>query len=624
MVNEVTYKPQTLNAFYDLGVSSNSFDILCFLVVAELARLEEGLEKINVIIVPPSKDFTFPENLYNEAQESWRINNVLVASCWLLETCEGVTVAESREQVADILRIEVGKIFPQGYRVDKPISKHHTAWPIIAAHEGKNLQFLRASEQAKAYARQWLESHCEGKKAVALTLREAKFTPERNSKIKMWDAFAQNLIERGFFPVVLHDIETALEAPKNYFTEIAKFPEAVFNLDLRIAFYEECYICAFVSNGPSTPCYFNKSTHYLYFVTGEWLHERPGPSNRVGLQHGVTPPFANRFQRWIWKDQNEDLFIEELTDLDKSISDSKNKGTYESDSKPLALNREPTLLVAERISNWMGSLDAPLEAPLEAELNILSYLLEKEGPNSDNDAIIHRLRGIQSLRLGDTDSAFKNFEAAIDLSGDEKSLLQILRAKDALLDDNGVIEICVAARKLGLDSDVFSEQEKEAKNNLTQIANLNFAHMTKRAELFIGNNLAHRAEEILTSAYSRHDRRGMLSQLATIYQVMGDHQKSANTFRRAVDEGYCEPIILFRFGVELIAANELRGAIAVFESLRDRNIENDSITLALGQLYESIGQPGDALDCYRKAQEKGVNNPEIDDRAFRLRNSIPN
>ena len=54
----------TLYAFYDLGVSTNSFDILSFLVVAERSRRIGGQNQLGVVIVPPSEDINFPEHLY--------------------------------------------------------------------------------------------------------------------------------------------------------------------------------------------------------------------------------------------------------------------------------------------------------------------------------------------------------------------------------------------------------------------------------------------------------------------------------------------------------------------------------------------------------------------------------
>jgi|GEM_PF-790810 len=351
-----------LHAFYDLSVSPLSFDFLTYLVEAERTRREKYLDYLHLVFVPQSVDRQHPERLFAETHGSWRMHNLLIPSCWLLPSCKNVTLCNSREEAELVLKNLATHVFPAKYTVDKPLAHHHTGWPIISGHLGKNIQFLEASEQARAYARQWLGEHAKGKKAVALTLREATFTPKRNSDVAEWFKFAHLLKENGFFPVILRDIETALDSPSPEFEGTAMFPEGVFNLELRMALYQECHISAFVSNGPSTPCYYCRDARYLYFVTGEWLHDTPPLFNRIGLAHGQTPPFANHYQRWLWSGQDADRFMEEVNKLDEFIEEKKGSGTYDDYLDPISDNREPMMTVVRRFFDWLEEVGEPAKA----------------------------------------------------------------------------------------------------------------------------------------------------------------------------------------------------------------------------------------------------------------------
>ena len=310
--------------------------------------------------------------------------------------------------------------------------------------------------------------------------------------------------------------------------------------------------------------------------------------------------------------------MEEFTALDAFIDETEKSGTYQDYLEPIEANREPTLLVAERISDWISYLDAPVDA----ELDILSYLLGKENSNLANKVIILRIRGIFELRARNIDAAIDCFKLSIKLGNDEKSLDLLLRIKSAFLDDLGVVKLCERAIENGFEASVVEAQLKQAKANLRYLADLNFGHFTKRAEFLLNTGQGDKAEALLEAAYGQHDRRGMYGQLAMVYKVMGEHEKSAATLKRAVDEGLAESKILYHLGVELIEAKYLEEAISVFEFLQENRFESARVTLALGQLYEATDKPDAALACYRRAQQSNIANPEINDRESRLANSI--
>jgi tetratricopeptide (TPR) repeat protein len=349
-------------------VSPLSFDFFTYLIEAERNRQERGLDELHIVFVPQAPSIEYGERLFTDSHESWRLHNMLITSCWLLPSCKNISACNSKEDAEIIEKKLAAYIFPKKYTVAKPIAHHHTGWPIIAGHLGYNLQSLTASEQAKDYAQQWIDEHSDGKKTIALTLREATFTPKRNSDVSEWVKFARLLQENGYFPVILRDIETALDEPPAEFEGIATFPEGVFNLELRLAFYEQCYMSAFVSNGPSTPCYYGNTARYLYFVTGEYLHEEPTAFNRIGLGRGTTPPFANHYQRWLWFDQDADRFMAEVENLDDFIEEKIADESYDDFLAPIAENREPMMTVVKRIFDWSHHCAETVDTEFELAL----------------------------------------------------------------------------------------------------------------------------------------------------------------------------------------------------------------------------------------------------------------
>ncbi len=365
----------TLFAFYDLTVSPLSYDFVSFLIIAEEARLKEALEDIHIVVVPFDEGVGHWNNTQFGLDHSmWRLNNVVFPLTRLLPSCKGFTICNSREQAMPFYKRPAGNIFPEGYTIERPIERHHTGWSVLAANSGRNLQHLRATPEARNYARQWIEEHAGGRKVVALTLREARFTNNRDSDPGVWSAFARQLTEKGFFPVILRDIDTALESPPREYQEFTFFPEGVFNLELRLGLYEEAHICAFVANGPAQVCFYNKNIPFLYQVTGDWLNDSPTPFNRIGIDVGDHSPFANRFQRWIWKEQDPDNLMEEFNRLDRDINESLSDHRFEAELITDADNRRSLTRMGELILNWIASIFSG--SPTIQELELVEKCLE--------------------------------------------------------------------------------------------------------------------------------------------------------------------------------------------------------------------------------------------------------
>ena len=104
----------------------------------------------------------------------------------------------------------------------------------MASHLGANIQYFQATQQARAYARQWIDHHAKGKTCRAYP-REANFLKSRNSDLGVWSSFSHQLSQQGYYPIIFRDIDRA-DAPTDELKEFLEVPEAVFNLGLRIGF----------------------------------------------------------------------------------------------------------------------------------------------------------------------------------------------------------------------------------------------------------------------------------------------------------------------------------------------------------------------------------------------------
>ena len=400
-----------LTAFYDLQVSPISFDFSAYLIAAETYRRQHGLTDMRIIVVPQAQGPGHHDNtLFDDDHADWRMHNVIMPMIQLMPSIEGFSICQSREQAAAIRENHAGKIYPENYSVEAPISRHHTGWTVIDAHLGNDIQYFAATSQARSYARQWINARAGGRKCVAITLREAPFVEARNSDLKVWGKFARMLKDAGYYPVLLRDIDKALAAPPPELEGIETFTEGVLNLSLRIAFYEECDLSAFVANGPGQVCFYDKNAQFIYLVTGDWLERKPTPFGRMGINFGETPPFANQFQRWLWKPQDAELLFDALCELDRDIAAAKVDGTFNANLRPIADNQLPMREITRRFFDWADRAYGSIHEQTELASACLDLLRPELGHAAVGDLETERFRLSKLLNIA---LASKNLEKAV-------------------------------------------------------------------------------------------------------------------------------------------------------------------------------------------------------------------
>ncbi len=304
-----------LYAFYDLGISPVTFDLVQFLVLAEAERRKLECDALHVVFVPGPKDgFSSVEvSVYRKLGQldcdpdlmCWRLRNILVPLCWLIPSCRQLTVCSSVEEAQILERLVAKDIFPRGYTVQFPKESYSlfqltTAWP-----KG----YIQATPQAKRFVAVFL-SKIDKRKIIMISLRNCSYQSERNSNIKAWAEFIRNLDLDIYYPIIINDTWTTFE-PLPPECGLRVFEEASWNMELRAALYELSYLNLSVSCGPFMLCVFNSRTRYLMFkMLSQPNLERFFRSE--GLEPGSQYRHAGPFQRVVWKDDTFPVIREEF------------------------------------------------------------------------------------------------------------------------------------------------------------------------------------------------------------------------------------------------------------------------------------------------------------------------
>lgn len=340
-VDNIRYKgkkqPDVLYAFYDLMVSPATFDIVGFLVLAELERKEAGCSSLHLVFVPgPNEGFRA-----NDLEEyrrlggvdcdidsmRWRLRNILLPCCRLITSCQQVTVCTSRGEAQAFRASLVRHIFPKGYTVRFPKESHSLGRLVATTSQGIVLPTIRATPQARRFMSDWIQSRSDGRKVITITLRECSYEPYRNSNFKAWGAFARNLDSSIYCPVVIRDTETAFKPLPSELYGLTVFPEASWNIELRTALYELSYLNMFIANGPAMLCIYNRWARCLTFkmLTPSLRVDSARFYRREGLKPGSQLKHATPFQRMVWEDDRLEVIQKEFREMCDRIEREEHK-----------------------------------------------------------------------------------------------------------------------------------------------------------------------------------------------------------------------------------------------------------------------------------------------------------
>lgn len=282
---------KTLTAFYDLKVGPVSFDVLAFLVQAEIERRRIGADALHVVVLPYSDGvagkFRDKLALYDADEMDWRLWNIVIPACRLI----GATVTLAQDK-AHGERIHSGLSWPPEWWQQSTKRAHHHAREIIAAaRNGEDVPRLSASAHALRKVNAVYQQF--GKPVITLTRRNT-YDAARNSDPAAWDALKQHAQASGFAVVNIFDTEVALQNGGGF---------GELNLDLRMACYQLAAMNWHANGGPSALCWYS---HCKFVHVGAAWPRDPWVKHYewLGLEYGQQLPWATPEQQLLYEPGN--------------------------------------------------------------------------------------------------------------------------------------------------------------------------------------------------------------------------------------------------------------------------------------------------------------------------------
>jgi hypothetical protein len=300
-------------AFWDLKVAPITFDFLWCLVGADLHRRRNGLASVHVVIVPGPRDGLRQERddyetVIDPAARTARICNILLQACQTLPSCAGVTVAPSRDFAAHLRTIAAERVYPGTYEPALPVFPGAKIC-LDAARAGEpGIACLRAVSDGLRTIESWADLRARGRRVVTITLRRYHYMPARNSNLSAWTTFARSLDPNRYLPVFIPDTHDLVPGLPPEMGEFTLFPEAAWNVGLRMALYESAFLNLGVNNGPMGLCWLNERTRYatLKMETSDVPQTTLAFFRALGFEPGKSLPFATPMQEWVWEDDTQE------------------------------------------------------------------------------------------------------------------------------------------------------------------------------------------------------------------------------------------------------------------------------------------------------------------------------
>ncbi len=301
--------------FYDFEVEPVTYDFVWALCSANARRQAFGLSVLHVILVPGTMNGLRQETADYELAVTadarhWRIYSILIPALRLLTCRYRLTICATRDEALFLQQREAYFLYPEKYNVIFPT----TYAPTDAVKYAQQMLCLSADNQALAYISAWKKQYVGDKKLIVITLRQYAFSPLRNSNLDAWAKFAAGLDKSAYFVVFVPDTEVALNTPASALSAYDFFYPATWNINLRAALYELAYLNLGVNTGPMSLCWFNARCRYITFKT--FSKEVAQASMEVMLSRGFvfneSPLFTNRFQKWVWAEDDYDMILREF------------------------------------------------------------------------------------------------------------------------------------------------------------------------------------------------------------------------------------------------------------------------------------------------------------------------
>ena len=311
-----------LTVFYDLNCNPITFDFAYFLVGAEVFAKQNGKSKLFIWFVQKNKDFIKDERYLkhvDEDSQNWRFNNILIPLARMHAACSGYGILSDGFHLEELVNNDL--IYPQKYsRRLSPVMNYQEIMRSISLSSFRGLQ---TSLQGQKYINSWKNYSKISSPIVSITLRNYGYDPSRNSNIKEWVKFADWLSRGGYTPVFIPDVDACWQ-PDDTLGSHLVFTDACWNLEIRMAFYNSCFLSFFYSNGVGALAQLNKNIRCISMnpIIEDSLEAFGDRYEDYGLKPDQRRyDFAEPFQWLSWKRDSFENIKSEFLEFESQFSD---------------------------------------------------------------------------------------------------------------------------------------------------------------------------------------------------------------------------------------------------------------------------------------------------------------
>ena len=304
-----------LYAVFDLGFTPVTFDVMNFLVFANLWTLRAGFAGYHLVFVlgPQGRfrDLTPKDKALDDDEKIWRLRHVLLTHAHIAKRCLGVSHFDRREDLANLLRaVHPNQLFPPNYTVASPKTAFMLPDLFRNTPTREELDTFEAHASALRKVDTWLARFAPRGRPVTLTLRVSTIEPDRNSNVEAWLEAAARIRDAGFDPIVVPDTDLVTSGQDvGAFRDIPSFGIGAVDLELRIALYRRSLINLADNGGPAFINYFMGDSSAVCFLPVEKLPSVVTATgrgvDRMAELIGVEPygdfPNATPRRRFVWE-----------------------------------------------------------------------------------------------------------------------------------------------------------------------------------------------------------------------------------------------------------------------------------------------------------------------------------
>lgn len=261
-------KSEILYAFYDLANNWITFDCIAYCILADLERRRLGKKYIHFVIVPDVSsevDFVGAFQCHSESDKAWRLDHIVKSVFTCVPAVVGVSSLAYREE-ADFYTHRGASCFPQGYKSNAPVKNLAHAELLRPKRDGLDMSIFQAPPTAISLVSSFLDKYANGRKVVAINLRESDIQSSRNSLLSEWAKFCQSLDESRYLPVIVRDFYASLDPLPKEFNNALVMPQASADFAIRAALYQKAYVNMSITNGPFYMLNFIKGARSITFV----------------------------------------------------------------------------------------------------------------------------------------------------------------------------------------------------------------------------------------------------------------------------------------------------------------------------------------------------------------------